>query len=189
MKRTPLKRGKPLQRRTPLKRGGPLKRTGGLERTGRLKRGTRLKVTRRRETAAEKRARLHFYFEVCAVDLCFFADVTPALEPRRPRHECDGELDPHHLISKSWIQRTFNDLPEDELLEIKYAPIIGCPLCRAGHDALPANLKHGDRVFYEELDPDLIDFVQRVDRRYAKRGRPSMEARLELECPRREAVA
>jgi hypothetical protein len=135
-------------------------------------------------TAGEKRARLVFAAEVCHERRCFLADTLDGI-PRRPRHVCEGELDPHHLIAKSWIQRHFGDLPEDELLEIKYAPIIGCPLCRCAHDALPANLKPGDRVFYEELEPDLIDFVRRVDRRYAKRGRPSMEARLLIECPRR----
>lgn len=61
-------------------------------------------------------------------------------------------------------------------------------ISRDAHNALPANLNHGDRVFFEELDDDLIAFVRWVDRRYAKRGRPSMEARLELECPRREAT-
>lgn len=177
MKRTPLKPGKPLQRRTPLRRGKPLER------------GRPLKATRRRETAAERRARKCFEAVVCHPEqICFFADVNLAGEPRRPGHECYGDLDPHHLIRKSWIQDHFCDLPEDEL-EIKYAPIIGCPLCRGAHDALPANLNHGDRVFYEELDPDLIDLVRRVDRRYARRGRPSMETRLELECPRREAIA
>jgi len=67
--------------------------------------------------------------------------------------------------------------------------ILGCPLCRCAHDALPANLKPGDRVFYEELDPELIAFVRWVDERYGKPGRPSMEVRLLVECPRRETVA
>lgn len=187
MKRSaPLKRGKPLQRRTPLKRGAPLKRTGSLRRTG-IKRGSvSLKRAARRETAAERRARQHFTSVVAGSDrFCFFADVTEAGDRRRPRHVCDGPLDAHHLIAKSWIQRYFGDLPEDELLAIKYAPIIGCPLCRCAHDALPANLKPGDRVFFEELDPDLIDLCERIDRRYAKPGRPSMAARLRLECPPR----
>lgn len=179
MKRSaPLKRGKPLQRRTPLKRTGSLKRTP-------IKRGRPLKRTARRETAAE-RARLHFASVVAGPGrFCFFADVTEAGEPRRPGHACSGGLDPHHLIAKSWIQRHFADLPEDELLAIKYAPIIGCPLCRCAHENLPSNLRAGARVFYEELDEDLIAFCERIDRRYAKRGRPSMAARLRLECPPR----
>jgi hypothetical protein len=178
----PLKRGKPLQRRTPLKRGGPLKRTG-IKRSGRL-----LGRTAPRETAAERRARQCFAEVVAGKGrFCFFADVTEAGEPRRPDHQCSGCLDPHHLIAKNWIQRHFNDLPEDELLAIKYAPIIGCPLCRKAHEGVPANLKPGDRVFYEELDEDLIAFCERIDRRYAKRGRPSMAARLLVECPPRPA--
>jgi hypothetical protein len=161
-----------------------------LKRTG-IKRGRGPKRHRRLpETAAHKRARLHFDAEVVTERICFFADITEAGDRRRPRHVCsDGDLDAHHLIAKSWIQKHFNDLPEDELLAIKYALIIGCPLCRGAHDALPANLKPGDRVFFEELEDDLIEFVRWVDRRYAKPGRPSMESRLLVECPRREAVA
>jgi hypothetical protein len=184
----PLKRGKPLQRRTPLKRGAPLNRTGSLKRTGIKRYGGSLKRTAPRETAAERRARQHFAAVVAGKGrFCFFADVTEAGEPRRPDHQCSGCLDPHHLIAKSWIQRHFNDLPEDELLAIKYAPIIGCPLCRSAHEGVPANLKPGDRVFYEELDEDLIAFCERIDCRYAKRGRPSMAARLRVECPPRPA--
>lgn len=191
MKRsTPLQRRTPLRRKTALKRGGPLKRSGSMKRTGMSRRGKPLKQTRRQETAAETRARLHFFDTVLAVDplICFFADVTLAGKPRRPKHVCggnDGELDPHHLIAKSWIQRYFGDLPDDELLAIKYAPIIGCPLCRNAHDALPANLNPGARVYFEELDEDLIDFCERIDRRYAGTGRRSLLARLRHECPPR----
>lgn len=187
-----MKRSASLKRGAPMKRGGPLKRTGSLKRTG-IKRGRGPKRRGRRpETAAHKRARLHFDAEVTTERICFFADVTEAGDRRRPRHVCGGnggELDAHHLIAKSWIQKHFGDLPEDELLAIKYAVILGCPLCRNGHDALPANLKPGDRVFFEELDDDLVEFVRWVDRRYGKPGRPSMEARLLVECPRREAIA
>lgn len=187
-----MKRPGQLKRGAPMKRGGPLKRTGSLKRTEMKRSRGPKRRGRRPETAAHKRARLHFDAEVTTDRLCFFADVTEAGERRRPRHVCGGNgggLDAHHLIEKQWIQRHFGDLPEDELLAIKYAVIIGCPLCRDAHDALPANLKPGDRVFFEELDEDLIAFVRWVDRRYAKRGRPSMEARLLHECPRRGAAA
>jgi hypothetical protein len=175
-----VRRSAPLKPGKPLRRGAPMKRTG-------IKRSSNpLKRSARRETAAERRAHRHFTAVVTAPDrFCFFRDHTEAGDQRRPGHECDGCLDAHHLIAKSWIQRYFGDLPEDELLAIKYAPIIGCPLCRFAHDALPANLHAGDRVFYEELDEDLIAFCERIDRRYAKSGRPSMAARLRLECPPR----
>ena len=176
-----MKRSAPLQRRTPLRRGKPLKRGAPLKRTGSLKR------RRRRKSSAETDARLHFEAIVLAKP-CFFADLLwEDGPPRRPGHACDGDCDAHHLIAKSWIQKYFNDLPEDELLAIKYAPIIGCPLCRGGHDALPANLKRGRRVYFDELDPDLIDFCERIDERYALPSRPSILARLEIECPKREA--
>lgn len=178
-----MKRPGSLQRRTPMRRGKPLRRGGPLKRTSSLKRSRQP-----RKTKAETEAREHFEAVVLAKP-CYFTDVLyEEGPPRRPGHVCDGDCDAHHLIAKSWIQKHFGDLPEDELLAIKYAPIIGCPLCRAAHDALPANLKPGDRVYFEELDDDLIAFVVWVDERYGKPGRPSMLARLELECPRRELV-
>ena len=174
-----MKRSAPLQRRTPLKRGKPL------ERGAPLKRGKPLKRRRQRETPAAKAARDAFNAAVTTERPCFFADVTEADEPRRPGHVCDGPLDAHHLIEKQWIKRYFGDLPKDELLEILFATIIGCPLCRYGaHE--PVTRKTA-RIYFDELDDDLIDFCRRVDERYAEDWRPSMLARLEVECPRRKA--
>lgn len=101
----------------------------------------------------------------------------------RPGHRCWGPVDPHHLIPASWIKQTFRDLPDDELAAILYAPIIGCPACRLFHEGLE---NRSQVIHFEELEPELIDFAQRVDRQYA--GRPSVLARLELESPRRAAA-
>jgi hypothetical protein len=180
-----VKRSAPLQRRAPLRRGKPLKRGGPLKRGKPLKRTSGLKRRRRPESSAAKAARLAFNENVCA-EPCFFADYTEAGEPRRPGHVCDGPKDAHHLIEKQWIKRYFGDLPEDELLEILFATIIGCPLCRYGaHE--PVTRKTA-RIYFDELDPDLIDFCIRIDERYALPSRPSILARLEIECPKREAA-
>lgn len=168
-----MKRSAPLQRRTPLKRGGPLKRTSGLKRR-----------RRQPETSAAKAARLHFNAVVTS-EKCFFADVTEAGDPRRPGHVCDGELDAHHLIEKQWIKRNFGDLPADELLAILFAPIIGAPLCRDAHEPVT---RRTARIYFDELDDDLIDECRRIDERYALPSRPSLLARLEIECPKREAA-
>ena len=188
MKRSaPLKRGKPLGRGKPMKRGGALKRGGGMKRTASLRR------TVRRETSAERIARLRFNAVVAGEDgYCFYVEM---LDPyyagelcrRRPRHQCDGALDAHHLVEKQWIRQYFGDLPDDEFLAILFSPQIGCPLCRAGHERVKAL-----RVYRDELTEECIEFCEDVDRRYGDvrmpggAKRPSMLARLERECPIRE---
>jgi hypothetical protein len=183
MKRSaPLKRRTPLRRSKPMKRGGALKRGSGLKRTGSLRR------TVRRETAAERRARLHFNHVVCEDRSCFYAELIDCddLQLRRPGHECDGVLDAHHLVEKQWIKQYFGDLPEDKLLTILFSPLIGCPLCRLGHSQVKTL-----HVYRDELTEECIEFCEDVDRRYGDvpmpggAKRPSMLARLEQECPRR----
>lgn len=162
-----------------MKRSAPLKRGTQLKRTGQLKR------RRQRETPAARNAREHFNAIVTAGPdrPCFFADHTEAGEPRRPGHVCAG---PHHLVQKQWIKRYFGDLPTDELLAILFAPLLGAPLCRHGaHDPVTRRTAY---IYFEELDPDLIDMCERLDRRYAADWRPSLLARLEIECPKREAA-
>lgn len=98
-------------------------------------------------------------------------------------HRCWGPLDPHHLAPASWIRQTYRDLPDDELAAILYAPILGCPACRLFHEGLE---NRSEVIYFEELDPELIEFAQKVDRRYP--DRPSLLARLELESPRKAAA-
>jgi len=171
-----VKRSAPLQRGAPMRRGAPLTRTSSL------------RSTRRRRTRAEIEACEAFNVEVCEERSCFFATTKPPYgHPRRPGHECAGVLDAHHLIEKQWIRRYFGDLPEDELLAILYAPIIGSPLCRdSAHEAVGRRM---DYVYFDELEDDLIDFCIRTDERYAADWRPSILGRLEVECPKRELVA
>jgi hypothetical protein len=167
----------PLQRRTPLRPGKPLQRGAPLKRTGQLKR------RRRVETPSAKEARDLFNATVRA-NPCFFSDVTEAGEPRRPGHVCDGELDAHHLVEKQWIRRYFGDLPADELLAILFAPILGAPLCRYGaHEPVTRRMAC---IYFDELDEDLIAECRRIDERYALPSRPSLLARLEIECPKRK---
>lgn len=116
---------------------------------------------------------------------CFLADRI-AGKPRRPGHRCwpAGMRDPHHLVPANWIRATFGELPDVELGDILYAPIIGAPLCRVGHDAVEARTEF---IYWHELDDEAKEFCRRIDEKYP--GRPSMLARLELESPKREAVS
>lgn len=92
----------------------------------------------------------------------------------RPEHRCWGPMDPHHLVKAEWIRKTFADLPEDQLLAILYAPIIGCPTCRQGHQEIETRKVV---IYQDELDPDCIDFCQRQGR--------GMYGRLLMACPER----
>lgn len=121
------------------------------------------------ESRSETEARQRFNEIVCSWP-CFF-------KVHRKGHQCAGRKDAHHLVPKDWIRNQhLSDLPEDELLRVLYAPIIGAPLCRAAHVVAEART---DFIFWEELDPECIEFCQRH----------GMVGRLELESPRRRAAA
>jgi hypothetical protein len=123
---------------------------------------------------------------------CFFTDTVNG--KARRRDERDPELDhrcwphrhrdPHHLIPASWIKEHFCDLPDVELADILYAPDIGVPLCRKAHEAVEART---DFIYWDELDPELIDWCRRIEAKYP--NRPSILERLKLESPVRKAVA
>ena len=104
---------------------------------------------------------------------------------RRSPHTCRGPVDAHHLVPADWIRQTYGDLPESGLLRILYAPIIGAPACREGfHGPLETRM---EVIYFEELDPELIEFCEKVDESYP--DRPSMLGRLELESPRKKEAA
>jgi hypothetical protein len=150
-----------------------------------------MKRTRRRISAAETQARERFN-ETVKCWPCYFGPTHIRLAQSyeqlgryyRRIHYCDGVLDAHHLVEKQWIRRNFSDLPEAELLAILFDPRIGAPLCRRAHD----NIKN-ERIGWDELSDECIEFCAEVDERYrdlgAGRLRPSMLTRLKLECPAR----
>lgn len=107
---------------------------------------------------------------------CFFSE-------NREGHTCWGEVDPHHLVPASWIKSTFRDIPDPEMADILYAPLIGVPLCRKAHQAVEARTEF---IYWHELDPELKDFCKRIDEKY---GRRSMYGRLKLESPVRDKGA
>lgn len=140
------------------------------------KRLSRAGARLREESPAEREARAAFNAAVLAWP-CFARE-------NRPGHRCAGRKDAHHLIPKDWIRQTFRDLPEPALLAILFEPLIGCPACRAFHIALE---QRTDFIHWDELEPEAIEFCQRIDAKYP--GHPSMLARLEIESPKRKAAA
>ena len=183
------------------------------------KKRSTLKRSQRRESRAERAARLHFN-EVVKGRRCFFIGrrdcprcsgsgivyVPPNRLFHPPReaehrtcwicngtgsHVCSPPKDAHHLVRASWIKCNFADLPEAELLAILYSPLIGCPLCRAAHDPVTAKTQ---RIYFNELTPECIEFCEEVDRRYlevltpAGVRRASMVEELRRECPVREVA-
>jgi hypothetical protein len=123
---------------------------------------------------AETKARQRFNREVRDKE-CFYSERIDG-EARRGGHVCTYPLDAHHLVEKQWIRREFGDLPEDELLAILYAPQIGAPLCRAGHEGVKRL-----RIHWHEVSDECKLFCLEVDRRYGD-NHPSMFERLRLEC-------
>jgi hypothetical protein len=109
---------------------------------------------------------------------CWFAE-------RRDAHSCWGDIDPHHLVPASFIKEQFGTLPDPELADILYAPIIGVSLCRKAHEAVEKRVSQF--IFWHELDPECKDFCRRIDRKYASRHpKPqSMLERLKLESPQK----
>lgn len=100
----------------------------------------------------------------------------------RKGHVCSGRVEAHHLIERQWLRRIFSDLPESRLLELMYDPVIGAPLCSSFHAAITAKR---ERIYFEELDRELVEMAERLDVEYPGRG---VLARLGLECPMRGAA-
>jgi len=88
-----------------------------------------MKRGRKRETKAAREARLNFYTEVLSMPGCWVREVLP--------HECDGPMDPCHLIDKSWLKThaAFTlRLDEAGVLACVWDARNGRPGCRRGHN-------------------------------------------------------
>jgi hypothetical protein len=160
-----------------------------------------LKRTRRRETAAEKKARLNFN-RIVKSRKCWFAWHRPCElcegegqvaknfgidSPGRPeivtcpvcdgdgRHRCTKPKDAHHLVPQRFTRKMFKAvLPEDEFVAILHNPLIGAPLCRKAHDAIEAK---NDRIYWQDLSPECIEYVGTLP--------DFVLIELERQCPKR----
>jgi len=172
----------------------PLTRQGS-KKDRHVRRGSPLKRTRRRETAAEKRARRHFNGTVKSWP-CWFSwhrdceqcegnggELDPIAEAWAEcpvcegdgRHHCTYPKDAHHLVPKAFLRQRFEAiLPEDRFVAILFNPLIGAPLCRKAHDAIESG---ADRIYWEDLSPECLEYVGSLPE--------AVQMRLELECPKR----
>jgi hypothetical protein len=146
----------------------------GMERNAR-KRASRNNGRLREQSRAESEAAEEFHAIVVSLG-CWAKD-------HRKDHVCRGRVEAHHIVPASWLRKTFADLPEGRLLALEYNPIVGAPLCGSFHAALTAKT---ERIYFEELDRELIEFAERLDHEFPGRG---VLGRLQLECPSREAVS
>lgn len=159
-----------------------------------------LKRTRRRETAAEKKARLNFNAKVKARK-CWFAwhrtcelcdgkgairgqlrgGTEPTVDATCPacegdgKHRCTKPKDAHHLVPQRFTRKMFKAvLPEDQFVAILHNPLIGASLCRKAHDAIEAKQ---DRIYWEDLTPECIEYVGSLP--------DFVLIELERQCPKR----
>lgn len=155
---------------------------GGRLETG-MERNARRKAARsngrlRERTDAESRAAEEFHDRVAPSGEMCWAKIA------RKDHVCRGHLEAHHILPVDFWRQRFGDLPEEKLLALMYAPIIGAPLCGGFHaDITPGVGGRRDRIYFDELDRELIEHCERLDLEYPGRG---VLARLQLECPIRE---
>lgn len=141
-----------------------------------------LNSARREGLPGEAAARSRFA-QVVKQRPCFFLDVDEYGERRRPDHVCTYPLDAHHLIAKGWIRRELSSMPDDELVELMWNPLIGAPLCRGAHNQVERGTGF---VYRDELNPDLIAYCERFDAQHPEQR--SILERLYLDCPVRKAA-
>lgn len=83
---------------------------------------------------------------------------------------CDGPLDPHHIIRRSWLKTNYSTLPDDEKWPRVHDPSNGVLLCRHHHDRVTT--RH--RVLWRHEIPEYTERWARDE---------GIEYRLEIECP------
>jgi hypothetical protein len=86
----------------------------------------------------------------------------------RPGHKCEGWLERHHIIKKSWLWTNFSPRPDRDVL--CYPEEIGVTLCRRAHELVTV---HADYVYWHEVPDRAKEWAESQGITY----------RLERECP------
>jgi hypothetical protein len=102
----------------------------------------------KRMSTAEREAKAHFR-ETVLSSPCLFAQT-------RHNHDCDGPLDPHHVLRQSYLRTHFSTFG-DAKWERVHDPQNGVPLCRAAHDAITTR---ADWIMKHELPARVVDFAE-----------------------------
>lgn len=87
-----------------------------------------MKRSRSRISVAELRAK-----EAMREDVERFCAGQCWLLQKMPGHVCDGPLDLHHLIRKSFLKAYASTLPPEEKWAIVHHPNLGVLVCRGGN--------------------------------------------------------
>jgi len=109
---------------------------------------------RKRETKAGKEARHAFYEDVLSKGECWFKTIYP--------HQCEGPIDPCHLLSKQKLKRIakdrgYNDSTTNRLV---WGHRNGVPGCRFQHHRMDNGFL---RVYWEQLPEEARQFAKDWD--------------------------
>jgi hypothetical protein len=129
----------------------------------------------RRETKAGREARLAYYDAIFDKGGCWFYKVIP--------HECDGVMDPCHLLEKKIlkVEATMAKLSKAETLALVWDRRNGLPGCRMMHNRLDNGFL---RIYQPELPQEIHDFVSEWEARLETPGR--LQLRLDKRFPRED---
>lgn len=107
-------------------------------------------MARKRESKEAKEARHNFYEKVLNKGGCWLRQITP--------HECDGPIDPCHLMPKQRLKMLANRRGYDEAktLEMVWDPRNGVPGCRAYHHRLDNGFI---RIYWPQLPAHALNFA------------------------------
>ena len=108
-------------------------------------------MAQKREKKAEKQRRHAFYESVLRKGGCWLRTLIP--------HECDGPMDPAHLLPKQRLRAIARDrYPDDEEMQWKmiWGPDNGVPICRAYHHRLDNGFV---RIYWNQLPSEARKFA------------------------------
>lgn len=107
-------------------------------------------MSRKRESKAGKEARHAFYEQVLNKGHCWLKQITP--------HECDGPIDPCHLLPKQRLKNIARqrEYGEEETLKLVWDERNGIPGCRAYHHRLDNGFL---RIYWEQLPAKAYEFM------------------------------
>lgn len=111
-------------------------------------------MPKKRESTKAKGARYRFYEDVLNKGGCWFKTITP--------HECDGPIDPCHLMPKQRLRNIANQrgYNEAEMLRLVWDARNGVPGCRAYHHKLDNGFL---RAYSDQLPVSAHEFAREWD--------------------------
>lgn len=108
-------------------------------------------MSKRRESKAERERRHAFYESVLAKGGCWLKTLFP--------HECDGPMDPCHLLPKQRLRAIARDrYPDNDEMQHKliWSVANGIPACRAYHHKLDNGFI---RIYWHQLPIEAKQFA------------------------------